>query len=286
MPGKTVFKKAIDFEEAKRLLEQMRLDRGYPSGYPALDQLCGGLVKNGVTLIAARPAVGKTALALNIVSRLSRQQPGTILLFSPNTISDDVTTRLLGISMNLPSESFLDNKLPAATIADRFMDYYCAKQSAIKVKASSFLSLDKIWGCCCEIPDLRMVVIDSVNAVCKPVDYSTRLTTWGEPESPDVVFLSLQRLARYLKVPVICTSTLHRSLERRKNKRPRLGDLKKLGIPEALIDQVLFLYRDRYYDPEGEEGAEWIVAKVAQGNTGTLRLDWDHTTRRFTEKEG
>ena len=82
------FRKCINFDEAKQILERMRHDRSYPCGYEDLDNLCGGLVRNGVTLIAARPAMGKTSLALNIVSRLSRQQDGTILIFSPEAWSD------------------------------------------------------------------------------------------------------------------------------------------------------------------------------------------------------
>ena len=95
MSEKAVFRKVIDFDEAKQLIEQMRHDRGYPSGYRDLDKLCGGLVKDGVTLIAARPAVGKTSLVLNIVSRLSKQLDGTILIFSPNLRSREITIRLL-----------------------------------------------------------------------------------------------------------------------------------------------------------------------------------------------
>ena len=85
-------------------------------------------------------------------------------------------------------------------------------------------------------------------------------------------------------MPVLCTARLHRSLERRKNKRPHLGDLKKIGIDPEWLDQIIFLYRDRCYDSEGEEGAELIVAKVVQGDVGTVRLNWECTTRRFTER--
>ena len=131
MREKPIFKKIIDFEEAKELIEQMRHDRGYPSGYRDLDKLCGGLVKDGVTLIAARPAMGKTSLALNIVSRLSVEQGGTILIFSPQMWSDEITIRLLSIAMNLKPENFLNNKVSPATIAAKFLDYYEAKQVTI-----------------------------------------------------------------------------------------------------------------------------------------------------------
>lgn len=284
MCEKPVFKKVIDFEETKQLIEQMRHDRGYPSGYKDLDKLCGGLVKDGVTLIAARPAMGKTSLAMNIVSRLSVEQGGTILIFSPQMRSDEITIRLLSIAMDLEPENFLNNKVPPAAIATKFLDFYEAKESSIKIDLDSFVSLDDIWDRCCRIPDLRLVVIDPVNAVCKPIDFPAESAKWDEKEDIALVFQSLHKLAKNLRVPVICLTHLHRSLERRKNKRPHLGDLKKIGIPTEAVDQVIFLYRDRYYDWEGEDGAELIVAKVVQGDVGTVHLDWDYATRRFTER--
>ena len=277
------FRKCINFHEAKQIIEQMRRDRGYPSGYEDLDNLCGGLVRNGVTLIAARPAMGKTSLALNIVSRLSRQQDGAILIFSPEAWSDEIVMHLLSISTGLAPDHFLDNLLPSGKVAEKFLDYYNEKESSIKIDRNSFLSLDHIWDHCCGIPDLRLVVIDPVEGICKHVNFADKSARRDDPEDPAVLFRSLRELAQHLNVPVLCTAHLHRSLERRQNKRPHLGDLKKIGISKEMADQIIFLYRDRYYDPEGEEGAELIVARVAQGDVGTVRLNWDYATRRFTE---
>ena len=278
-----IFRKVIDFDEAQQLLEQMRRDKGFPSGYKDLDKLCGGLVKDGVTLIAARPGMGITSLALNIVSRLSVAQGGTILIFSPQMRSDEITTRLLSIAMDLEAENFLNDKVPPVTVVNKFLDYYTAKKSSIKIDFDSFVSLDDIWERCCKIPDLRLVIIDPVSAVCKPIDFSKDSAKWGEKEDNVAIFQSLRKMANNLEVPVICLTHLHRSLERRKNKRPHLADLSKIGILAEAVDQVIFLYRDRYYDEDGEEGAELIVAKAAQGNTGTVRLDWNYSTQRFTE---
>lgn len=269
-----------DLEKAKELLEQLHWDSAYPSGYEELDRLCGGLVKDGVTLIAARPAVGKTSFALNIVSRLSRQ-PGTILVLSPELLPSEITMRLLSISLDLPPEDFWNGK---AMVADKFWDYYRNKESNIQVKMHSFLSIDDVWDFCSSIPDLQLVVIPHVHTICKPMDFSSDMSRWGEREEPERLFRLLQKLARSLEVPILCTAHLHRSLERRKNKRPRLTDLKKCGIPEDMVDQILFLYRDGYYDPCGVDGAELIVAKAAQGKTGTVCLDWDCRTGRLTER--
>ena len=284
MCEKPVFKKTIALEEAQQLLEQIRQDRGYPSGYEGLDRLSGGLVKDGVTLLASRPAMGVLPLALNMVSRLSRQQSGTILIFSPCNHSDEITIQLLSIGTKLPAKSFISKTISPTDAAARLSDYFTARKSDIEMNMDIWLSLDDIWEHCCSIPDLRMVVIHPINAICKSVDLFAENAVRDEKEDHDTILRSLQKLSHNLNVPVLCTAYLHRSLERRKNKRPRLDDLKKIGIPAELADQIIFLYRDQYYNLEGEKDAEWIVAKVAQGDVGTLRLDWDFTTGCFTEK--
>ena len=136
--------------------------------------------------------------------------------------------------------------------------------------------MDQIWNDSCDILDLRLIVIDPAEEIYMDGD--------AQKESPSVIYDSLRQLAHMLEVPVLCTSHLHRNLERRKNKRPRLGDLKKIGVDPEWLDQIIFLYRDRYYDSEGEEGAELIVSKVVQGDVGTVRLNWEGASKCFTER--
>ena len=285
MHEKPVFKKIIDFEEAKELIEQMRRDRGFLCGYKDWDNLSGGLVRDGVTLIAARPAMGKTAFALNVVNRLSQHPDGTILIFSPNLRSREITIRLLNIGTGLEASQLLDGSKSAEELTDKCAEFFQSKKCNIQIETLTAPSLENIWWRCCRIPDLQLLVINNIERICKPYEECTPDVPWYENYEPkDKVLNHLKVLAKELRVPVICTTHLHRSLERRNNKRPHLGDLKKTGYPAELIDQIVFLYRDRYYDPEGEEGAELIVAKVAQGDVGTVRLDWDDTTGRFLER--
>lgn len=285
MGEKPVFRKIISFEEAKQLLERMRRHIGYPSGYRDLDNLSGGLAEGGVTLIASRPAMGRTSLVLNIVNRMAQQEEGTILIFSPQMHTDEIIIRLLSIALDLESKRFLDNSISCEDLMDKWVHFYNSRKSRIKIDRDTFLSLDDIWERCCRIPDLRLIVIDPIEAVCQPVDYSAEPIYWGKnKEKPEVIFPSLQKLADNLGVPLLCTACLHRSLEEREDKRPCLDDLNTIGIPTEAVDQVIFLYRDRYYAPDGEEGAQWIVAKAEQGNVGTIWMDWDYDTCRFTER--
>ena len=282
MDKDSVFKKTIDFQEAKALLEEMY--QSFPTGFSQLDALCGGLAKNGVTLVAARPGMGNTSFVLNLVDRLA-QQPGTILIISPTSM-EELTLRLLRVGTGLSTKQFLAGHMPTEGLIPVLSAYYNNRPGRIVIRDDCFPRLDDIWEFCSQIPDLRLVVIDPGESICKPVDFSARSVVWEPPrENPETLFRSLQELAYTLQVPVLCTARLHRSLERRKNKRPRLTDLKKIGIPADLVDQVIFLHRDRYYDYQGEAGAEWIVAKSAQGGQGTVYLDWEPTTPRFLERK-
>lgn len=263
----------------------MRRDRGFPSGYKDWDDLSGGLVRDGVTLIAARPAMGKTSFALNIVSRLSNRLGGTILIFSPNLRSGEITIRLLSIGTGLAAGELLDGSRSPEDLTDKCAEFFQSQKCNIQIKTLTAPSLENIWWFSFRVPDLRLLVVNNIERICKPENECNPDIPWDENYEPkDKVLNYLKLFAKELHVPILCTTHLHRSLERRKNKRPRLDDLKKIDIPAELVDQIIFLYRDRYYDPEGEEDAEWIVAKVAQGNLGTVRLDWDDSTQRFTEK--
>ena len=275
---------ATGLQEVKDLLSQMQHMRYASSGYQTLDVLTGGLIRGGVTLIASRPAVGKSSLVLNIVSRLSQQMTGSILIFSPRFQVNEVAGRLLRIGTGLTSCSFFAKTLPSDDIAKKCTDLFNAQLSSIDINQSTFPDLERIRQCCKEIPDLQLLVVDSIERITEPfVSWKDSHGTEANYEPKDKSLVFLKRLAMDLDIPVICTTCLHRSLERRKNKRPKLSDLTKTDIPAHLVDQILFLYRDQYYDPYGKEGAELIVAKNNNGATGVVELGWDYGTCRFDE---
>lgn len=271
-------------QEVKDLLPQMKQMRYTSSGYQTLDALTGGFIRGGVTLIASRPAVGKSSLVLNMVSRLSRQMTGSILVFSPRFREAEVTMRLLRIGTGLTSCSFFSKILPTDDIAKKCTDLFNAQLSSIDINQSTFPDLERIRQCCKEMPDLQLLVVDSIERITEP------FVSWKDPhgmeancEPKDKSLCFLKRLALDLDIPVICTTCLHRSIERRKNKRPKLSDLTKTDVSAHLVNQILFLYRDRYYDPYGKDGAELIVAKNNNGATGVVELCWDYGTCRFDE---
>lgn len=262
----------------------MRKVRHVSSGYQTFDRLTGGFIHGGVTLIASRPAVGKSSLVLNMVSRLSQQMTGSILIFSPRFQEFEVVIRLLQIGTGLASRRFFDKYLPTEDIAKNCTDLFNAQLSSIQINSSTYPNLEQIRQCCKYTPNLQLLVVDSIERIAEPLVISKDTLRWKENyEAKDKSLGFLKNLALDLDIPVVCTTSLHRSLERRKNKRPKLSDLPKTDVPADLLDQILFLYRDRYYDPYGKEGAELIVAKNDFGATGTVELGWSYETCRFDE---
>ena len=285
MCAKSVFRKVINFAEARDLLVRMRLDKRVTSGYEAFDELTGGLIPGGVTLIGSRPAMGKTALALGIVNRLSQALSGTILIFSPRVRSSEVVIRLLSIGMNLEADKMLDGSLSPEELVEKYAVCFFSQKCNIKIETLTAPSLENIRWHSYRIPNLRLLVVDNMECICEPDELRKPGVKWDEAYEPkDKILRFLKDLAQELDVPVICTAHLHRSLEHRKDKRPILADLKKIDIPEELPDQIVFLYRDRYYDPFGEEDAECIVAKNNRGEIGTVRLAWNWEIGSFTDK--
>lgn len=275
---------AIDYEEAKDLLKQMRWENRISTGYEALDGVLGGLVRGNVTLIAGRPAMGRSSFVLNMVSRLSQQLSGTILVISPRFRADELTFRLLKIGTNLQAESFLDGSLSPEILSETCADCFRARKSSIRFDTTTYLTLENIWWHCNSISDLRLVVIDNPEQIYTLNENCWTADRWKPTPMPiDQVLASLQALALELYVPIVCTAYLNRSLEHRKNKRPKLTDLNKVHISVDDLEQIVFLYRDRYYHYEGDEKAELIVAKNNYGKTGTVKLAWDYATCRFDE---
>ena len=275
-----------DLEVTKQLLDQMRQDSSKltSTGFQSLDALMGGLIKGGLTLIGSRPAMGGTALALNIASKLSQYQPGTILVISRYTHQRDMASRLLTIGLNLEPNQLLDGKMSAYEREWRCSDFFYSQKGNIKNKQDSYLSLNDIRDFCDRVPDLKLVIIDDLEYICEPFDFSAVTFCLNPPFEPmDKILKFLKNLAATYDIPVIGTVRVSRNVDRRKNKRPKLSDLKRLDASDDAVDQVIFPYRHRYYCVNTTEMAEIIVAKNNHGKTGTVELGWNLLTGRFDE---
>ena len=246
---------------------------GYSTGLRDLDRRINGLNKSDLIILAARPGMGKTTIALNILSAVAKKTQKTVAFFSLEMSREQLATRLLA------NESFVENQ---KLITGRLNDDDWEKISL----AGAALSQTDI-----RVDDNPSITVAEMNALCRRLDnlglvvadYLQLMTSSGYGRQSDNrvqligdISRSLKIMAKELNVPVLCLSQLSRAAESRPDKRPLLSDLRESGAIEQDADQVLLLYRDDYYNKESPDKniAEVIVAKNRHGEQGTVRVQW------------
>jgi len=270
---------------------QMLLDRsenpgklvGVSTGFADLDQMTSGLKKGNLVVVAGRPAMGKTSLAMNMAEHCALQEGLPVLVISLEMTADELTTRLVGSvgrvdQMNLQTAELEDHewgrvseaveKLHSAPID--IQDTGVRTIAEIRAMARRFLHRHKNIGLI--IVDYLQLVSGSGNA------NENRATEVGH------VSRGLKLLAGELQCPVIALSQLNRSLEDRPDKRPRMSDIRESGSVEQDADAIMFVYRDEVYTKDAcltPGVAEIIIAKQRNGPTGTVRLAWQPSYTRF-----
>ena len=257
---------------------------GLSTGLFDLDRKISGLNKSDLLLIAARPGMGKTSLALNIALNVAKKYPKTVAFFSLEMSREQLALRLLS------NESFLDNqKLVTGQLTDEDWGKLSIASSAlsqtdIRVDDNPSITVAEMNAKCRRLDNLGLVLIDYLQLMTAAAPGKT-----GENRVNVVSEISraLKIMAKELNVPVICLSQLSRANESRTNKRPMLSDLRESGAIEQDADSVMFIYRDDYYNENSEEKnvAECIVAKNRHGETGTVKLQWLPQFTTFSDLE-
>ena len=246
---------------------------GYSTGLRDLDRRINGLNKSVLIILAARPGMGKTTIALNILSAVAKKTQKTVAFFSLEMSREQLATRLLA------NESFVENqKLITGRLNDDDWEKIslagaALSQTDIRVDDNPSITVAEMNALCRRLDNLGLVV----------VDYLQLMTSSGYGRQSDNrvqligdISRSLKIMAKELNVPVLCLSQLSRAAESRPDKRPLLSDLRESGAIEQDADQVLLLYRDDYYNKESPDKniAEVIVAKNRHGEQGTVRVQW------------
>ena len=245
---------------------------GLSTGLSAIDQKITGLNKSDLILLAARPGMGKTSLALNVALNVAREGK-TVAVFSLEMSREQLATRLLSsealvennrLRTGLLRETDWEKIAGAATVLNRL---------DIRIDDNPLLSVADMNAKCRRLEGLALVVVDYLQLMT-----SAGGGRGGENRQQVVSDMSrmLKIMAKELNVPVICLSQLSRANEKRDDKRPMLSDLRESGAIEQDADIVLFLYRDDYYNEDSEKHniAECIVAKNRHGETGKVELRW------------
>lgn len=273
------------FTQLEQLYNQKQHITGVPTGFADLDYKTAGLHGSELILVAARPAMGKSAFALNIATYAATRGNAPVAIFSLEMSKEQMVNRILC------SEAMVDsNKVRTGKIDD--------EEWGKLADASGILSESKIF-----IDDTPGISIMEIRAKCRKlkleqniglivIDYLQLIQGSGKrgasrEQEISEISRSLKILAKEINVPVIALSQLSRAVEQRPDHRPMLSDLRESGAIEQDADIVMFLYRDDYYNEESEKKniAEVILAKHRAGSTGTVELLWLASYTKFANIE-
>lgn len=263
---------------------------GVGTGFGDLDRLTGGFRPGQFIIIAARPAMGKTSLALNIATHVSVNLSKKVGVFTMEMGADEVIMRMFSSASEVNMDSMLKGYGMNQEKLTRIMQ-------ASEVLRSKHIYIDesgtntpldiraKVRRLAAEVGGLDLVLIDYLQLMSLSRDRENRQQEISE------ISRSLKVLAKDMKIPVVALSQLNRGLESRDDRRPRLADLRESGAIEQDADLVMFIYRDEYYYPDKTEKpgiAEIIVGKNRHGATGSVELmfDREYTLFRSLDSRG
>ena len=270
-----------------RLTELSQSDSAIPgmsTGMRDLDKKINGLNNSDLLLVAARPAMGKSAFALNLALNVAKKYKKTVAIFNLEMSREQLAMRLLAIESFVDGQKMQTGKLTEDEWSKLSMASVALSQTDIRIDDNPSITVAEMNAKCRRVENLGMVVIDYLQLM-QGTGYGkggdSRVNVVGE------ISRSLKIMAKELNVPVICLSQLSRGPESRTDKRPMLSDLRESGSIEQDADEVLFLYRDEYYNENTEDKgvAECIVSKNRHGEVGTVKLQWIPQYQTFTDRE-
>lgn len=269
------------FTELQELYNKKQHITGVATGFADLDNKTAGFHKSELILIAARPAMGKTAFALNIATNAAVENNTPVVVFSLEMSKEQCANRILCAQAMVDS-----GKVQRGDITDEEWSKLAIASGELSESAGIF------------IDDTPGITVSEIRAKCRKlklekniglivIDYLQLINGSGKASSREQeiaeISRSLKILAKEIDVPVIALSQLSRAPEARPDHRPMLQDLRESGSIEQDADMVLFIYRDDYYNPQGEQTniAEIIIAKNRSGSTGPVELLWMPSYTKF-----
>jgi replicative DNA helicase len=272
------------FDTIEKLFERKELFTGVPTGYRELDNITSGLQKGDLIILAARPSMGKTSLALNMAQNASVKDKTPVLFFSLEMSKESLAMRIL--------------------CAEARVDYHALRMLGDAewgrlARAAGLLSEAPLY--IDDTPGLRLMEMrarvrrlqselskqdQSLGLVC--LDYlqlASPATSRSESREREISEISrgLKALAKECDVPVLALSQLSRKVEQRESKRPQLSDLRESGAIEQDADVIMFIYRDEFYNEDSEDRglAEILISKQRNGPTGKIKLQFSKEFTRF-----
>ena len=288
--GLTHIKSVIENETYDRLSKmadpETRADYvGIPCGIGELDRMITGLNKSDLIILGARPGMGKTSFALNIVRNVAVNTGRTVCFFSLEMTRDQLAQRMLSSEAGIKSEKLRTGELDEDEWTRLAQAGDALSKADIYFDETSSITVPEMKAKLRRMKKVDLVVIDYLGLMHSARQIDNRVQEISE------ITRNLKIMAKELKVPVIACAQLSRGTEAKgKSHKPALSDLRDSGSIEQDADIVLFLYRDAYYDSEKSDDedlsdqtkSECIVAKNRHGEIGTIPLHWDGQFTRFT----
>ena len=254
---------------------------GLNTGFYDLNSFTSGLQKSDLIILAARPSMGKTALALNIAENVALLNRSPVAIFSLEMGKEQLVQRLLCSRAEIDSSRVRTGQLRDDDWAKLGSAMGELGEAPIFIDDSAGVTVMELRGKCRRLKaqhgDLGLVIIDYLQLIEGRSNNDNRVNQMGE------ISRGLKLLARELNVPIIALSQLSRAVESRQDKRPMLSDLRDSGAIEQDADIVLMIYRDEYYNPETEKAgiADLIIAKQRSGPVGSLELVFQSNITKF-----
>ncbi len=272
------------FDHLTELAQSDSLIPGLSTGLRDLDMKINGLNKSDLLLIAARPAMGKSAFSLNIALNVAKKYNKTVAMFNLEMSREQLAMRLLACESFVDAQKMATGKLSEDEWSKLCMASAALSQTDIRIDDNPSITVAEMNAKCRRLDNLGLVVIDYLQLMTGSgygKNSENRVTVVGE------ISRALKIMAKELNVPVVCLSQLSRAVESRTDKRPIMSDLRESGAIEQDADAILFLYRDEYYNPNSEDKgvAECIVSKNRHGETGTVKLQWIPQYQTFSDRE-
>ncbi|MBQ9434143.1 MAG: replicative DNA helicase [Synergistaceae bacterium] len=258
---------------------------GYPTGFTDLDEYTGGLQPGSLNIIAARPSMGKTALAMNIAQFGGGEANAPVLIFSLEMPKEQIVQRMISAESGVDLSRLLRGLIDTGEFEKVLEASNLLAQRNVYINDSTALSAMEFMGRCRRFKnrhqDLALIVVDYMQLMS-----SGEKRTEGRQQEVSDISRMLKATAREMNCPVVALSQLSREAEKRTDKQPQLSDLRDSGAIEQDADTVMLMFREDYYSKNEtndltDSAAEIRVAKNRNGSTGVLKLTFKREITRF-----
>ena len=287
-PKETIINTTTLFKDTFKAIEDASNNTGgttgISTGFNELDRITNGFGKGELIVLAARPGMGKTTLALNFMLEAVKQDK-RVLMYSVEMTATELGLKLVSNLSGIPGDRIHRGKLTDTEykgVHNATSDIINSGLLYIDAETSGLFSIKSIAKKLNHLSKLDIIIIDYMQLLSGGDSNNKQQ---NREQQISYISRNLKALAKELDIPIICLSQLSRAVESRGNKRPMLSDLRESGAIEQDANKVIFIYRDGYYSKNNDTTTEIIVAKNRAGSLGTAVLDFRGDISKFTNED-